>query len=353
MRVYVGIAAPAVRRAQLDSTGSELIVHGYNFPITLEPHPVTFPFYLHFGRYIIHPHLFFEALSYVVAFGIYLRLRRRFGDPLVTPLRWAVVAAAVAGAAFGSKILFWLEDPQLTWHNLHNPAFFVGGKTIVGALAFGLLTVELIKRYIGLRQSTGDLYAIPLALGIAIGRIGCFLTGLSDNTYGIPSDLPWAIDFGDGISRHPTQLYEIVFLLALIPLLYVVLKKIGMQGKPVILSEAKDPIHPAAGSGTSGSSLVTAPCHFEGARANATASRETRLPSAPPRNQSWRPGDAFKLFMVAYMSFRLLCDFIKPYPRIFLGLGGIQWACLLILLYYSRDIARWMSRPSKSRQHPQ
>ena len=123
----------------------------------------------------------------------FLRLRRRFGDPLVTPLRWAVVAAAVAGAAFGSKILFWLEDPQLTWHNLHNPAFFVGGKTIVGALAFGLLTVELIKRYIGLRQSTGDLYAIPLALGIAIGRIGCFLTGLSDNTYGIPSDLPWPL----------------------------------------------------------------------------------------------------------------------------------------------------------------
>jgi hypothetical protein len=54
------------------------------------------------------------------------------------------------------------------------------------------------------------------------------------------------------------------------------------------------------------------------------------------------PGDAFKLFMAAYMSFRLLCDFIKPYPRIFLGLGGIQWACLLILLYYARDVARWL-----------
>jgi len=54
------------------------------------------------------------------------------------------------------------------------------------------------------------------------------------------------------------------------------------------------------------------------------------------------PGDAFKLFMVAYMTFRLLCDFIKPYPRIFLGLGAIQWACVLILLYYSRDVARWL-----------
>jgi hypothetical protein len=57
--------------------------------------------------------------------------------------------------------------------------------------------------------------------------------------------------------------------------------------------------------------------------------------------------------MVAYMSFRLLCDFIKPYPRIFLGLGGIQWACLLILLYYSRDIARWLRpMPGRSRANP-
>ncbi len=142
-----------------------------------------------------------------------LSLRRRFGDHLVTPLRWAVVAAAVTGAALGSKLLFWLEDPQLTWQHLHDPTYFLGGKTIVGALAFGLITVELAKRYIGLRASTGDLYAIPLALGIAIGRIGCFLTGLSDNTYGTPTNLPWAINFGDNLPRHPTQLYEIIFLL--------------------------------------------------------------------------------------------------------------------------------------------
>ena len=46
--------------------------------------------------------------------------------------------------------------------------------------------------------------------------------------------------------------------------------------------------------------------------------------------------------MVAYLSFRLLCDFLKPYPRILLGLGGIQWACVLLLLYYSPDVARWL-----------
>ncbi len=222
-----------------------------------------------------------------------------------------MIAAAIAGAALGSKLLFWLEDPQLTWHNLHNPAYLMGGKTIVGALVFGLISVEIMKRYIGLRQSTGDLYAIPLALGIAIGRIGCFLTGLSDNTYGTPTNLPWAINFGDGIPRHPTQLYEIIFLLLLIPILYRILKEI------VILSGAR-------------------------------ASRSETLAESKdpyPHNRPFLPGDAFKFFMVAYLSFRLLCDFIKPYPRILLGLGGIQWACLLILLYYSPDIVRWLRSP--------
>ena len=220
------------------------------------------------------------------------------------PIRWAVIAAAVAGAALGSKLLFWLEDPQLTWHHLHDPAYLMGGKTIVGALIFGLVFVELMKRYIGVRQSTGDLYAIPLALGIAIGRIGCFLTGLSDNTYGTPTTLPWAVNFGDGVPRHPTQLYEIAFLVALIPVLYRIVILSGAEvSRSETSAESKDPYK-----------------HY----------------------RHFLPGDAFKIFMVAYLTFRLLCDFIKPYPRIFLGLGGIQWPCLLILLYYSPDIARWL-----------
>ena len=269
-----------------------------------------------------------RSLSYIIAFAVYLALRRRFGDSIATPFRWAAVAAAVAGAALGAKVLFWLEDPQLTAHNLNNPAYLVGGKTIVGALAGGLISVELIKRYIGLRTSTGDLYAIPLALGIAIGRIGCFLTGLSDNTYGTPTNLPWAVNFGDGIPRHPTQLYEIVFLLALIPFLYRALNKSSRKSvgnKTVILSEAS-----ASQSEVDAQSKDPVP-------AVAT--------TAPARISLFLPGDAFKLFMVAYLSFRLLCDFLKPYPRIFLGLGGIQWACVLLLLYYSRDVARWL-RPS-------
>jgi prolipoprotein diacylglyceryltransferase len=221
-----------------------------------------------------------------------------------------------------------LEDPQLTRHSLHNPAYLIGGKTIVGALAGGLISVELIKRYIGLHQSTGDLYAIPLALGIAIGRIGCFLTGLSDNTCGTPTTLPWAINFGDGIPRHPTQLYEIAFLLALIPILYWVLNRASRKDKIVILSGAS------------------------ASRSEADAQSKDPVPAVATTAPAWSslpfiPGDAFKLFMTTYLLFRLIADFIKPYPRLFLGLGGIQWAAVLILLYYSRDIARWL-RPGSS-----
>lgn len=247
----------------------------------------------------------------MIAFATYLDLRRRFGDAVTLPLRWATVAAAVAGAALGSKVLYWLEDPRATLQNLHNPAYLIGGKTIVGALIGGVITVEAMKRYIGLRISTGDLYAIPLAIGIVVGRIGCFLTGLSDNTYGTPTTLPWGVDFGDGILRHPTQLYEIAFLIALTPVLYKVLKRTNVQSE-VILKSKDSYDHKVSGRQT----VFLTPAFL--------------------------PGDTFKLFMVSYMSFRFLTDFIKPYPRIFLGLGGIQWACLMVLLYYSRDVRRYL-----------
>ena len=90
----------------------------------------------------------------------------------------------------------------------------MAGKTIVGALIGGLITVEWAKRRLGIAHRTGDLFALPLCLGIAIGRVGCFLTGLEDHTVGVRTTLPWGIDFGDG-PRHPTQLYEILFVILL------------------------------------------------------------------------------------------------------------------------------------------
>jgi prolipoprotein diacylglyceryltransferase len=81
-------------------------------------------------------------------------------------------------------------------------------RSVEGALAGGIVAIELYKWIHGISLRTGARFALPLAVGIAIGRLGCFYAGLDDFTYGTPTALPWAHDFGDGIPRHPVQLYE-------------------------------------------------------------------------------------------------------------------------------------------------
>lgn len=266
-----------------------------------------FPVYIDIAGVRIHAHLLFEGLAYATGLLALLWGRRRHGDSVSAPTRWSVVTAAVAGGAIGSKLMYLLEDPTATLQHLRDPVYLMGGKSIVGGLVGGLIAVELVKRYLGEKRSTGDLLAVPLALGIAIGRIGCFLTGLDDYTYGAPTQLPWGVDFGDGIRRHPTQLYETVFLLVFIPVLYWAGRNIARA-------------HEALASGS----------------------------------QSWprrfQPGDAFKLFMVGYFTFRLVCDTFKPYVHVALGLCSIQWICLLTLLYYVPDLRRWLTASNRATQ---
>jgi len=92
--------------------------------------------------------------------------------------------------------------------------------SIAGALAGGIVAIEVWKWRKGVRRSTGGAFALPLATGIVIGRLGCFFAGLPDYTYGEPTSLPWAVNLGDGIGRHPVQLYEgaamALFALALV-----------------------------------------------------------------------------------------------------------------------------------------
>ncbi len=97
------------------------------------------------------------------------------------------------------------------------------GKSVVGGLAGAIIAVEILKRRLGITVSTGLRFAAPLAAAIAVGRLGCFFSGIEDRTYGTPTSLPWGCDFGDGILRHPVQLYEaiamVAFLTIFVPLL--------------------------------------------------------------------------------------------------------------------------------------
>ncbi|MDB5469658.1 MAG: prolipoprotein diacylglyceryl transferase [Caulobacter sp.] len=80
--------------------------------------------------------------------------------------------------------------------------------SVAGALVGAIVGVELYKAVRGVKGSTGGVFTAPFALGVVIGRWGCLFTGLTDGTYGSPTSLPWAVELGDGVGRHPVQIYE-------------------------------------------------------------------------------------------------------------------------------------------------
>lgn len=240
-------------------------------------------------------HYGFEWLAYLTGSFVYWRGRDRTSVPSELWRQLAILSGASLGALAGSKALYWLTygealkgAPLGVW---------LGGKTIVGALLGGLAGVELAKRMVSWTASTGDNFVLPLLLGIAIGRIGCQLSGVQDLTYGSPTHLPWGWDYGDGVMRHPTAIYEIIGL--------------GVLG--VIL-----------------------------------------------RSPSFKriPGDRFRGFMVGYLALRLGLDFLKPphgaialgqwQPTSYDGLSAIQWACIAGILYYTGSIVRWTATRSSA-----
>ena len=157
------------------------------------------------------PHVLLEALAYLVASRTYWSVARTQPRPSRASDRWLLAACAIAGAAVGSKSLHVLEHlPTLLQQGAAGA--WLGGKSVLGGLVGGTLAVEAGKRAIGWRPSTGDAWVPAIAIGLMIGRLGCQLSGLWDQTYGRPTDLPWGWDYGDGVPRHPAALYEVVLV---------------------------------------------------------------------------------------------------------------------------------------------
>lgn len=214
-------------------------------------------------------HAWLELAAYVAGFALMQRERKRCADPVPDDQRWSLVVAAILGALAGAKLVHWTNEIPHVLAHAGELETWVGGKSMVGALIGGTFAVELVKRRLGIARRTGDVYVFPLIVSIAIGRLGCFAAGLADHTYGSATTLPWGVDFGDGILRHPTQLYEVAFLMAL--------------GAWIAGSRALD-----------------------------------------------REGARFDAFFFAYLGARFALDFLKPYPRIG-GLCGTQIWCLLAI----------------------
>jgi phosphatidylglycerol:prolipoprotein diacylglycerol transferase len=89
------------------------------------------------------------------------------------------------------------------------------GFSMAGGIAGAIAAIELFKKMTGVTGSTGIAFAAPFAATVAVGRLGCFFAGLHDYTYGTPTGLPWGVDFGDGVQRHPVQLYEALAMAAM------------------------------------------------------------------------------------------------------------------------------------------
>ena len=185
--------------------------------------------------------------------------------------RVGILFGALCGAMIGAKLPFVLSD----WQGfLSGVAWFQDGKTILCGLAGGYLGVEVAKWCLDIRQRTGDTFAVPVAASVAVGRIGCFH---AQCCYGTPTSAPWGVVFDkiDEIPRHPTQIYESFFHLAMAFVLAWMARK----------------------------QMAT--------------------------------GQLIKLYIIVYALYRFGTETIRPEARLVGGLTGYQWASLVLIAFFS------------------
>ena len=158
--------------------------------------------------------------------------------------------------------------------------------SVVGALAGAVVGVEVYKASHGVKGSTGSVFVGPFALGCVLGRWGCLFAGLPDLTYGTPTTLPWAVELGDGVGRHPVQVYE-----SLSMALFLLVWLAGLASR------------------------------------------------AP-----WAMRRGFYVLCVAYGAQRFVWEFLKPYPRLIGPFNVFHLLCTGLVIYgvvfFISDLAR-------------
>jgi phosphatidylglycerol:prolipoprotein diacylglycerol transferase len=210
--------------------------------------------------------------------ALYLREVRKRGGSREHSL--TILVASLVGGVIGAKAPYVLWNISLFLEGVRDPEILFSGRTILGGLIGGTLAVRLVKRRLGIHNRLGDYLAPGIALGIAIGRVGCFLRGCC---YGTVTTLPWGVDFGDGLRRHPTELYEAAFCLGWF-------------------------------------------CYSR-----------TR-----PKTET---GVWFDRFLLAYFTLRFLLEFIRVEPVVFMGLTVFQLVCVPVVAWIGfrlwKPLPRW------------
>lgn len=232
-------------------------------------------------------HLILEYLAFFIAFRYYVQLRKRRSDTISSNNRLSIIIGAIFGALFLSRLVAFFENPPV--HLEQGWLAILNNKTIMGGLFGGLLGVELAKKIIGEKQSSGDLFTLPIIVGIAIGRVGCFLAGVKEFTYGKETESFLGMNLGDGLQRHPIALYELVFLTALFFAIRSLQKQLSLLER----------------------------------------------------------GTSFKIFMLSYFGFRFCIEFLKPNTFFVLGLSSIQILCLICFAYYYKTLLQGIAYAGK------
>jgi len=189
----------------------------------------------------IASHDFFVALAFVVGFAIFVHeaRRRRMWDERLIPL----IAGVIVGGAIGGRLAGVLDAATQDGVGAIAWAWTEGGRSILGGLTGAYIGGLIGKRVGGYPGKTGDLFAPAVAIGLAIGRIGCFLA----EAPGRPTSLPWGIRVDPaatipecpgclaGVPMHPSFLYEIGFLLLAFAAMMRWRDKIEVPGEMFVL----------------------------------------------------------------------------------------------------------------------
>ena len=160
-------------------------------------------------------HALFVALGVLAAVGVFVLEARRRGQTDERML-YVVLGALMGGAVF-MRMGTWLQHVDLRQNASLVEQWAYGNRSILGGLVGAWLGVHIAKRIVGYKLRTGDLFAPAVALGMAIGRIGCYLTELpgtpTGTSYGVTLDAAAAERLGTtaGLALHPSFVYEIAF----------------------------------------------------------------------------------------------------------------------------------------------
>ncbi|MEW9554562.1 prolipoprotein diacylglyceryl transferase [Nonomuraea sp. NPDC050783] len=208
-------------------------------------------------------HEIFVGLGVLAASVVFVREARRRGA--LNEHSLIAVTGALVGGAIGMRLAGWLETLNL------KDLWLYGSRSVLGGLTGAYVGVLIAKRISGYRERTGDLFAPAVALGMAIGRVGCHLT----EAPGRPTGLPWGVHASPatpecpgcltGQAMHPSFLYEVVFQLAAFAALMWARKRLT------------------------------------------------------------QPGELFTLYLAGYAAFRFLVEFTRANETLWLGLTGPQW----------------------------